>query len=200
MEHLTFQSFDEYSAAVQHADIRLTLSSREQTYWALDYLSFGDMSVQWGQDAGPNVVEGSSSAGGLTLFIPQSNANSILGNGCRMGNGSVMVLEPGVEFCIAATSVNRWSSIFVPYDQIAALGVTVAETKRAHSVLSPTEAGKRLRMLIENLGIASDDVPDALWLSSAATATRRKIAESVGTVLGFRSEVATTRGRHVLSR
>src|SRR6516165_9247331 len=151
MERLVFQSFDEYAAAVQHADIRVTLCSREQTHWALDHLPLKDMSIQWGQDAGPNVVEGSSWTGGLTLFLPHT-PDSIIGNGCRMDKGSVMVLEPGVEFCMAASCANRWSSIFVPSDQLSALNVPGTEVNRKRSVLLPTEAGERLHRLAENQG------------------------------------------------
>jgi AraC family ethanolamine operon transcriptional activator len=197
MGYLTFQSFDEYAAAVQHADIRVTLSSRQQTHWALDYLPLGDMSVQWGQDAGPNVVEGSSSAGGLTVFLMRYNADSLIGNGCRMQDGSVMLLEPGAEFCMAAAAANRWASIFVPYAQLTALGVPTKGPNQKHVVLSPTAAGKRLRALVENLGIASREVRDALWQTSAASS---KIAQVVGDALGIPKETAITPGRHALSR
>ena len=40
MERLVFQSFDEYSAAIQHADIRVTLSGRPQTNWTLRLWTF----------------------------------------------------------------------------------------------------------------------------------------------------------------
>jgi AraC family ethanolamine operon transcriptional activator len=200
MGYLAFQSFDEYSAAVQHADIRVTLSSRQQTHWALDYLPLGDMSVQWGQDAGPNVVEGSSSAGGLTLFVPQHNADSIIGNGSRMQDGSVMLLEPDAEFCMAATAANRWSSVFVPYDQLAVLGVPMMGLHQKHNVLPPTAARKRLRTLIENLGTASRNMPQDLCQTSAVTAARHEIAEVVGEALGFHEAVGATTGRHALSR
>lgn len=200
MERLTFHSFEEYAAAVQHADIRVTLASRQQTNWALDYLPLGDMSVHWGQDAGPNVVEGSSAAGGLTLFIPQQNANAIVGNGSRMETGSIMVLEPGSEFCMASETVNRWSSIFVPFHQLMKPGVSVNATGRTHSVLSPTESGHRLQTLINNLGIAARNVPDAFWLTSASTAVKRKITESVRAALVPQSAAALSPGRQMLSR
>ena len=66
-----------------------------------------------------------------------------------------MLLEPGADFCMAATAANRWSSIFVPYDQLTALGVSATGLKQKHSVLPPIAARKRLRALVKNLGIAS---------------------------------------------
>ena len=200
MEHLVFQSFDEYAAAVQHANIRVTLSSRQQTHWALDYMPLGDVSVQWGQDAGPNVVEGSSSEGGLTLFLPRCSADSIIGNGCRMQDGSVMLLEPGAEFCMAAMAANRWASIFVPFDQLTALGVPSTGPNQKRTGLSPTEARKRLRVLVESLSIASRNVPAALRQTSAVTAARNKIAQAVGDALGLQKEATIAPGRHALSR
>ena len=142
MERLIFKSFDEYAAAVEYADIRVTLSSREQTNWAVDYLQLNGISVQWGQDAGANFAEGASSTGGLALFIPQYNAEAVLGNRCRMGNGAVMVLQPGSEFCMAANGINRWSSIFVPFDRLSTRGIPSTGINMKHGVLMPTEAGE----------------------------------------------------------
>jgi AraC family transcriptional regulator, ethanolamine operon transcriptional activator len=200
MERLTFQSFDEYAAAVQHADIRLTLSNRQHTNWVLDYLSLGDMSVHWGQDAGPNVVEGSSSPGGLTLFVPLYNADAVVGNGSRMDEGSVMVLEPGSEFCIASIKVNRWSSIFVPHGLLKNFGISEETSKRTHSVLSPTESGKKLRSLIESLGDAARALPDHFWSTPAARIVKGKLAESVAAVLCCQDEISPLPGRRILSR
>lgn len=55
-------------------------------------------------------------------------------------------------------------------------------------------------MLLEHLGIAARSLPEGFWPTSGATAAKRKIAESVGAVLGFQHEVTISPGRHILSR
>jgi AraC family ethanolamine operon transcriptional activator len=200
MEHFLFQSFDEWAAANQHADIRVTLSSRQQTHWELGYISLGKMSVQWGQDAGPNLVEGSSPAGGLTLLVPQHNAESIIGNGRRMADGSVFVAEPGTEFCLASTSFNRWSSLFIPYDQLTSIGARTEEIHRRHGVLPPTAAGQGFRRFIQNVGAVSHDVSDTRWSTATIEATTTRIAQGVCQALGLPRETIRTAGRPIQSR
>jgi AraC family ethanolamine operon transcriptional activator len=117
-----------------------------------------------------------------------------------MDKGSVMVLEPGVEFCMAASCANRWSSIFVPYDQLSALNVPGTEINRKHRVLSPTAAGERLHRLAENLGSVCQNVSDAACSASAIAAAQRRIAEAACEALGFQNEVAASSGRQTLSR
>jgi AraC family ethanolamine operon transcriptional activator len=118
-----------------------------------------------------------------------------------MDKGSVMVLEPGVEFCMAASCANRWSSIFVPSDQLSAFNVPGTEINRKHRVLSPTEAGERLHRLAENLGAACQNVSDAAWSASAIATAKRRIAEAACEVLGFQNQVAAaSSGRQTLSR
>jgi hypothetical protein len=196
MKHFVYQSFDEWAAANQHADIRVTLSSRQQTHWELNHLPLGEVSVQWGQDAGPNLVEGSSSAGGLTLLVPQHNAESIIGNGCRMADGAVFVAEPGTEFCLASTSFNRWSSLFIPYDQLTSIGARTEQIHRRHGVLPSTVAGQALRRFIKNVGAVSHDVPDSKWSTATVKATNTRIAQAVCEALDLPTLLPGSQARH----
>lgn len=200
MKHFVFHSFDEFAASVQHVDMRLTLSSRQQTNWYLDYLSLGNVSIQWGQHGGPNVAEGSSSARGLTLFVPLHNANAIIANGRRMQSGAVMVLDPGAEFCVAATGVNRWASIFVSKNQFPAFDVSRSAGNRTHNILLPTAAGHKLRRFVDALGAATGNVSNAWWSTPAATTTRHELAEAIREVLGWRKSLPASIGRQAFCR
>jgi AraC family transcriptional regulator, ethanolamine operon transcriptional activator len=199
MQKRILRSFDEYEAAVRHADIRVTISQRQQTYWALEHLSLGDVSLQWGQAAGPNVVEGTSQAGGLNLFLPQFNSDSIVGNGHRMKQGTLMLIEGGSEFCLASTSHNRWSSIYIPLDQFTAHGIPELTTLRKHSVMAPTGATRRLRGMVETLGTVSASASDGLWKKSAVKTIRHKIAKAIGEAIGL-SKADAVHGRSPFSR
>jgi AraC-like DNA-binding protein len=156
------------------------------------------MSVQWGQDAGPNIVEGTSAAGGLSLFLPQYNADAILGNGCQMQQGSMMILKPGTEFCMASTRANRWSSVYIPFELLAAHGITISRAPDRKSVILPTASTERLRVKLETLGIVSGSISDRIS-PIGIEQVGRKIVEAVAHAVGVSKEVAST-GRPLLSR
>jgi len=207
MKHIVFQSFDEYAAAIQHADVRMTLTGMEQRNWALAYLPVSDISIQWGGGGAANACEGSSVRGGLTLFVPmfpsditQWDKQTLLGNGQKLENGSLMILEPGAEFCIAATGAHRWSSIFMPYDLLTAMDAPVTKTGQNHYLLSPSHAGESLQSRVESLAAILRDAPEALRSDPAVRATKLKIAEAVARAFSCNSDATTHSGRPSLPR
>jgi hypothetical protein len=94
----TFSSFDGYSAAVQHASLRAIFLGPKRTNWALSYLTMNSLCVQWGQERGADVFEGTAEPGGVSIFVPSQNSRAISGNGRRFDDTSLMVLIPGDEF------------------------------------------------------------------------------------------------------
>ena len=207
MNHQKFRSFEEYAAAIQHADVRMTLTGKDQWNWGLSHLALSDVSVQWGGGGAANACEGSSVQGGLTLFVPMQNSNSahrdkqcLLGDGQRLENGSVMILEPGVEFCIAATGAHRWSSIFVPFDVLTLIHGNVKRPEASHHFLAPSSAGQKLRLHVERLAEILRDTPGALRSTSGIRRTKLKITEAVAKALGCNSAGAAHSGRPTVSR
>ena len=207
MQHLVFQSFDEYAATIQHADVRMTLTGREQRNWALTHLPVIDMSIQLGGGGAANACEGSSVRGGLTLFVPMHSSDtatcdeqSLLGNGERLAHGSLMILEPGGEFCIAATGAHRWSSIFIPYQLLASIRADVIKNGHTHRILSPSGAGKNLQVRVERLADILHHAPGALGSTSAMEATQSKIAEAIAAALDCNDGTMVRWGRPSLPR
>jgi AraC family transcriptional regulator, ethanolamine operon transcriptional activator len=207
MKHLVFQSFDEYASTIQHADVRMTLTKKDQRNWGLDYLPVGDISIQWGGGGAANACEGSSDRGGLTVFVPmhpseasRSDKQNLLGNGERLHNGSVMILEPGSEFCIAATEAHRWSSIFVPYELLTAIHAPVMMTGQSHHVLSPSTYGRDLQSRVESLAAILRDAPDSLCSTSAIAAAKTKITEAVAAAISCNGNATMHSGRPSLPR
>lgn len=206
MQHLIFQSFDEYAATIQHADVRMTLTGREQRNWALTHLPVIDMSIQLGAGGAANACEGSSTWW-PNFFVPMhplgtpiGEKQSLLGNGERLANGSLMILEPGSEFCIAATEAHRWSSIFVPYELLKAISAPVMKIGQSHHILSPSGAGKNLQLQIERLAAILHHTPGAMDSASAIAATRSKIAEAIGDALNCNDDITVNWGRPSLPR
>lgn len=207
MQHLIFHSFDEYAATIQHADVRMTLTGREQRNWALTHLPVIDMSIQLGGGGAANACEGSSVRGGLTLFVPMHSSDTalrdkqnLLGNGERLPNGSLMILKPGSEFCIAATGAHRWSSIFVPYEVLEAISAPVMKIGQSHHILSPSGAGKNLQLQVERLSDILQHTPSALDSTSARGATKSKIAEAIADALDCNDGTMAQWGRPSLPR
>lgn len=145
--------------------------------------------------------------GGLTVFVPmhpsdamRCDQQTLLGNGERLHNGSVMILKPGSEFCIAATGSHRWCSIFVPYELLTASHVPVTKPAQNHHVLLPSIHGRELQSRVESLSAILRDAPDSLCSTSAIAATKEKITEAVATAFSCNSNAATHPGRPSLSR
>ena len=202
MVQVKFPSFDAYAAAIQHADTRMTLVGREQGNWALAFSRVSEISIQWGV-GGAAACEGGSVRGGLTLFLPMyksdglpGNEPRLLGNGQRLESGSILILEPGADFCITATGAHRWSSIFVPFDSLNAMNVPADKTGHSHRLLSPSGAGENLQSLVENLGAILHNAPEALRSTSALGKARSKISEAISKALTRKCDVISTQDGH----
>jgi AraC family ethanolamine operon transcriptional activator len=200
-----FSSFDAYAAAIQHANARMTLVGREQGNWALSYLPVSEMSIQWGS-GGAAACEGGTVRGGLTVFLPiyesegtSGNEQRLLGNGHRLESGSVLIMEPGADFCITATGVHRWSSIFVPHDLLTSSDIPGTKNGTSHRVLLPSEAGEHLKSIIDLLGAILRDKPDALASTRALQSAKSKVSEAIGKALSH-NDANTPSGRPSLPR
>jgi AraC-like DNA-binding protein len=206
MGQLKFSSFDAYAAAIQHADARMTLIGREQGKWALDFFPVSEISIQWGV-GGAAACEGGSVRGGLTLFLPMyksdglpRNEQRLLGNGQRLENGSILILEPGADFCITATGAHRWSSIFIPFDSLSTINFPATKTGHSHRLLLPSGAGENLQSLVENLGAIFRNAPKALRSTSALRKARLKISEAISKALTSNCNANKSSGRPQLAR
>jgi AraC family ethanolamine operon transcriptional activator len=111
-----------------------------------------------------------------------------------------MILEPGADFCIAATGAHRRSSVFMPYEVLSANGVRAVRTVPHSRLLEPSNAGRSLQLLIEKLYAAFRYAPDAFGAPSTMEATKLRVAEAVGLALICNRDANTLPGRPTVPR
>jgi AraC family ethanolamine operon transcriptional activator len=198
----TFPSFDAYSAAVQQASVRAIFLGPQRTNWALSYLTMNKLSVQWGQDGGANIFQGSVDPGGVMLFMATQNPHAGRGNGRQFDASSLMLLTPGDEFCIAATGWNRWFSVFVPNELLIDLNMTspVSVGLSCSFIRLASIRAERFQSVMVRLGSMVQRIPATFDSPAALKTTERKLAETVREALGGDRELTQPPGRHAVPR
>jgi hypothetical protein len=109
----SYSSFEAFFDATRHASLRAMVLGPERGNWDLTSLSVNRLSVRFGEAGTNTVVEGSPQPGGVSIFILTQGLTAISGNGRRFDDVSLLVAQPGDEFCLAADSWRRWRSLYV---------------------------------------------------------------------------------------
>ena len=199
----TFYSYEPYADAIQGAaSLRTVFLGRKFGNWALSHLSVNNLSVQWGHTGGPGAVEGTVQQGGCTIIMPTQNPHAISGNGRRFDDRSLMLLRPGGEFCLSATNLNRWFTVFVPNEFLTGFnGTAPADIGPAcRFIRVPPDAAERFRSAVEKLGQIVQSEPRAFDSSPAIHTTARKLREAVRQVIQEQPDVRCPHGRQMLPR
>jgi AraC family transcriptional regulator, ethanolamine operon transcriptional activator len=198
----TFYSYEPYADAIQGASLRAVFLGRKFGNWALSHLSVNNLGVQWGHTGGPGAVEGTVQPGGCTIIMPTLNAYAISGNGRRFDDRSLMVLRPGGEFCLSATNLNRWFTVFVPDDLLTGFnGIAPADIGPLCDLIRvPSDGAERFRSAFETLGLIVQRQPGAFDSSAAIQTTTRKLREAVRQVLKGEPDVTCPHGRQAFPR
>jgi hypothetical protein len=100
----SFSSFEAFFDANRHASLRAMVLGPERGSWNLTNLLINRLSVQFAQAGTDAVVEGSPQPGGVSIFLLTQGLSAMSGNGQRFDEVSMLVAQPGDEFCIAADS------------------------------------------------------------------------------------------------
>lgn len=158
--------------------------------------------VQWGQNGGPNVFEGTVVPGGVGIFMPYQNTQSCSGNGIRFDDCSLLVQTRGHQFCLAVTDWDRWFSLLLPDKLIADWNLTATKSIGSASgfIQLSVDRAKEFRRALAQLGLIVSRAPLAFESSAAVNATTHKLTELVREVLGGSRVVTSKPGRHSVSR
>jgi AraC family ethanolamine operon transcriptional activator len=160
-----------------------------------------NLSVQWGQDGGPNMIEGSVNPGGIAIFMPSQNAQSLSGNGRTFDDLSLMMSIPGDEWCIAATNWNRWISVFVPDEMRAEWSGTPAAIGLSSGFIRiPLSRAERFRSAMERLRLIVQTAPTAFDSSAVLNTAARKLAQTVREALAGDREATPQQGSREVPR
>ncbi|WP_165065981.1 AraC family transcriptional regulator [Paludisphaera rhizosphaerae] len=116
MRFQEFDDFEAYAAAVRHADVYMMCDRLEIPQWQLTNWDFTGISLQLGREGGGNLCEGARRLGGRILYLPLTRVEFSSVNGERLDDESLVVIDPGSEFCITGRRrAHDWTSIFIPW-------------------------------------------------------------------------------------
>ena len=198
-----FSSFEAFFGANRHADLRAMLLGPERRSWVLTHLLVNGLSVQLGEASGRAVVEGASKPGGITIFIQTQGASSFSGNGRRLDDQSLMVVDPGTEFCLASDATpRRWCSIYIPTGLLEGETGTATSTVGARRGVFQTAPAiiEAFRSAIKQLDDAVREAPDAFTAASAQKPVEQKLIQAIRGVLGTQHHAKDRVGRHEVPR
>jgi AraC family ethanolamine operon transcriptional activator len=199
----SFRSFEAFMNANRHANVRPMVLGRDRGSWALTHLMVNNVSVQWGEAGGKAVIEGASRLGGLTIFLQTRGAPAFSGNGRRLDDLSLMVAEPGDEFCLAADGASRrWCSLYIPNGNLVDLyddTTPPVGSMRGVFQLQPQRM-EGFRLVMEQLDQAVQHAPATFESVVAQQAAKQKLVLEVRHLLGGPHEPKRQIGRPVVSR
>jgi hypothetical protein len=109
----SFSSFESFFDANRHANLRAMVLGPDRGNWVLTNLVVDTLGVQFGEAGGNAVVEGAPQPGGITIFILTQGLSAMSGNGRRFDDRTLLVGQPGDDFCLAADSWRRWCSLYI---------------------------------------------------------------------------------------
>lgn len=190
---ITFDDFDAWADAVRGADLRLICDGVETRRWQLAVRQVESVVLQVGREGGGNLCYGGNTHPGTILWMPLGAPQLQSANGEACGEGSLLVIPPGGDFCIRVRHrAHAWCSIALPE------GAAVVPRARVSHVLhiDPRLVG-RLRGLVSR--ITTDDSFPGQAAATRGDAARRLI-EAATACLGSSGERAPAVGRPKIER
>lgn len=149
MKSSVFNDFDEYAAAIEDADVRLTLPQLQREFWSLLQLNVGPIHVQLGVEGSGVIAEGAIASGGSLLYFEPDGPHS-RANGVQMNSDSVLLMDAGAEFCISSQDAQSWCSVFLPNQLMPAVPF-----RGARILGRATDVVRDLRSLVEGLVLSA---------------------------------------------
>lgn len=119
MEVQTFSSFEEYSTALGHRDLRLIALGRERTPWSSASCMLDDVFVRRAHDGGPCAFDAAIDADGIAFMVGIDAVGRITGNGTLFGSHSVMLIPGHIQVHSTSLDTVSWLSAFIPAHRIA---------------------------------------------------------------------------------
>jgi len=197
-----FPSPEAHAAAVQNANLRLTLLRKSCAPWTMRSLVLPHLRAQWGQAGGGNLVEGTVGLGGAMLFVPTQNVQVIQFDGRRFGTQTFRLQMPGDELCLSSTDWHCWFSVFIPNELAAEWSGagTAAAARSSRFIQVPSERAEALRHVVAQLGSIVERAPLAFESSVAVDTTARKLTESIREAIWGPPIATNEPGRRPISR
>ena len=118
-----FEDFDAYAAAIESANCRHYVKKWQSPYFALQHIYLGGILIQHGWENNVGWTEGMMQEDGIGFFFSIDDPDGQWVNGQKIRKNSVVLIEPGSEFCISGSNPNHWCSLFFPLHVLEKIGV-----------------------------------------------------------------------------
>ncbi len=119
MKSQHFQDFDAYMSTVRDVDSIMMLENLIRPSWSISQLDLFGIHIQLGREGSGNIVEGQSWSNGYMLYLPLTGICEYSANGTVVDKDSLVILEPGCDFCVRCTTEHDWYSVFIPTHKLA---------------------------------------------------------------------------------
>ena len=152
-----FESFEQYAAALGHADLRMLPLRRGRASWGMFSAEVDGLTVRMARDGGPCLFEGSIAADGFALMICSDAVGKVCGNGTPFGPYSVMVAPGGAAIQSTSLDVVSWMSVFIPSSRLRMYGTYARSSSHACRVLDvPAQEYSALKNVLSRVSIAAE--------------------------------------------
>lgn len=155
MQTKVFRDFDAFAASVHDVESRFLLRNPGSRLWSVEAVNVEDVTAQVGCLGSGNIAQGELRAGGHMLYVPLTRGVDYWANGELLDENSVVVLDPGCEFCISTSKEHDWCTVFIPdkYLTSALEDSSSASDRRATCrVASPSgNVAGRFRALVQQI-------------------------------------------------
>ena len=190
MRYQYFRDFDAFANAVRDIDSVMLLQNPVRLIWSISHLDLSGIYIQMVREGGGNIIEGKSRSDGYILFIPLNHAGAYAANGTALNNNSVLILEPGSDFCIRCKTEHDWCSVFVPIHKLAGGGKLVGSSSGSEKIRCRVsrpncQLVEQFRALMRQLLTAAANCSE-FESSSAATRTAEELRQVTSLVIGQR--------------
>jgi AraC family ethanolamine operon transcriptional activator len=123
MQSNTYTDYDAFAGSLKDVDARMMFQNPANHSWTINQAQLPKTHLQLGRLGSGNIVEGQSMASGLLLYVPVTTNCEYRANGTIYEPGSIVVMEPGSEFCVASNAQHDWCSIYLPTEMFADLAL-----------------------------------------------------------------------------
>jgi AraC family ethanolamine operon transcriptional activator len=117
-----YNDFDAFSRDVRDIDGQMLLKDTKCPMWTNRHIELCGVHVQIGSLGSGNIVEGKSSSVGYLVYMPLTQSCEHVVNGITLNEHSILVMEPGSDFCLSVMGPHEWCTIFVPKQKLVRYG------------------------------------------------------------------------------
>ena len=121
IEFNAYNDFDAFSRNVYYINGRMLLKDPQHQAWANSHIELCGLHLQIGSLGSGSIVEGTSSSDGYLVYVPLSKFRQHVANGTVLKDNSILILEPGSDFCLSVRGPHEGCLIYVPKQKLRRL-------------------------------------------------------------------------------